>query len=844
MTESNDPEGKKLSLKKWQPLELKKTIKSGQIKQSLSPLRSKTVTVEIKRKRVFDRDRSKRDGGGVDGLSEAERRKRTEALAGAAAEEARLRRSMEESSRTAETLLRRVRAEAEADAAEAEEQARALSVVAIAAEAVPSEVAAAASPQAAGASPVEAEAPTPRSASGGPRAAFDEAAVEDDKDKTDSSRRARPGRVADKKAAPPRAKADSRRRQGRLTIHQALDGTDESPRTRSLAALRRARDKEREQAKDLRARHEKIFRGVTIPEAITVSELSNRMAERIGDVIKALLKMGVMATPNHALDADTAELVVAEFGHRARRVAESDVEIGLDGNEDDPAVLRPRPPVVAVMGHVDHGKTSLLDALRHTNVRGGEDGGITQHIGAYQVTTASGAAITFLDTPGHEAFTRMRQRGAAVTDLVILVVAADDGLQPQTVEAINHARAAGTPILVAINKCDKPEADPQRVKTQLLQHGLVPDDLGGDVQCIEISALKKQNLDRLEEAILLQADLMELTANPDRPAMGSVIEARLEKGRGPVATVLVQRGALRVGDVFVGGSEWGRVRALLNDNGQSMDVVGPSCPVEVIGFQGVPQAGGAFAVLESDVRAREIADYRRRRQRDAAHALSSRRPDALEQMLNRIKGAEDAELAVVVKADVQGSLEAITTALQGIQATDARVRVLHGAVGAITESDVSLVAAAGGVVIGFNVRANPQGREQARRDGVDIRYYSVIYDLIDDVKSLLSGMLAPELRERFLGYADVREVFMVSKVGRIAGCLVTEGQARRGGRIRLLRDDIVVYEGALKTLRRFKDDVRDVQNGYECGIALEGYDGIKSGDRIECFEVDEVQRTL
>jgi translation initiation factor IF-2 len=592
----------------------------------------------------------------------------------------------------------------------------------------------------------------------------------------------------------------------------------------------------------LRQEQTKIVREVVVPETITIQELANRMAERAADVIKALMRMGVMATINQVIDADTAELIVTEFGHRLRRVAESDVEIGLRGEADDPDNIEPRPPVVTIMGHVDHGKTSLLDALRETDVAGGEAGGITQHIGAYQVTLKGGKQITFIDTPGHQAFTAMRARGANVTDIVVLVVAADDGIMEQTVEAIRHARAANVPVIVAINKMDRPDARPERVRQELLQHELVVEELGGEVLDVEVSALKKTNLDQLEEAILLQAELLDLKGNPNRSAEGVVLEAKLERGRGPVATVLVQRGTLRVGDVFVAGGEWGRVRALVDERGQSQKDAGPSTPIEVLGLNGMPLAGDDFVAIESESRAREVTDFRQRRRRDAAAAAGGR--GTLEQMFSQIASGVAKELPIVVKSDVQGSLEAIVGSLEKLSTDEVAVRALHSAVGGINESDVILAKATGAVIIGFNVRANPQARDLAQRDGVEIRYYAIIYDIIDDMRNALSGMLSPTLRERFLGNAAIREVFNITRVGKVAGCMVTEGVVRRGARVRLLRDNVVIHDGALKTLKRFKDEVREVREGYECGMAFENFENIQQGDIIECFEVEEVARTL
>jgi len=660
-------------------------------------------------------------------------------------------------------------------------------------------------------------------------------------DEDDRGRGRKPGKGDVRRAAPSRGKGDQRRRGGKLTVVQALsdEGTE---RTRSLAAMRRARQKQR--GSDFAQPQEKVVRDVVVPEVITVQELANRMAERGADVIKALMRMGVMATINQSIDADTAELVVTEFGHRVRRVAESDVEIGLHGEEDAPESLLPRPPVVTIMGHVDHGKTSLLDALRRTDVAAREAGGITQHIGAYQVEIPSGEKITFIDTPGHEAFTEMRARGANVTDIVILVVAADDGIMPQTVEAIRHAKAAEVPIIVAINKIDLPDANPDRVRSELLQHEIVVEEMGGDVQTVEVSAKTRQNLDKLLEAILLQAEILELKANPNRAAQGTVVEAKLEKGRGSVATILVQAGTLSVGDVFVAGSEWGRVRALINDRGEHIQKAVPAQPVEVLGLNGTPLAGDDFAVLDSEARAREIAEFRDRKKREAQQVAAGR--GTLEQMFSRIAAGEAKELPVVVKGDVQGSVEAIVASLEKAAGDNAevKVRVLHSAVGGINESDMTLAKATGAMIIAFNVRANPQAREIARRDGIEIRYYSVIYDVIDDVKAALSGLLSPVTRETFIGNAEIREVFNITKVGKVAGCMITDGVVKRGAGVRLLRDNVVIHEGTLKTLKRFKDEVREVREGYECGMAFENYDNIQVGDIIECFEREEVARQL
>jgi translation initiation factor IF-2 len=664
--------------------------------------------------------------------------------------------------------------------------------------------------------------------------------VEEEPEEESSARRgARPGAPPRRPAAAPRR--DDHRRNAKLTVNRALN-TDDDERQRSLASVKRHREREKQRALQMLQEQTKIVRDVVVPETITVQELANRMAERGADVIKALMKMGVMATINQTIDADTAELVVTEFGHRLKRVSEADVEAGLKQDDDPEASLEPRPPVVTVMGHVDHGKTSLLDALRQTDVAAGEAGGITQHIGAYQVTLHGGQKITFIDTPGHQAFTAMRARGAHVTDIVVLVVAADDGIKEQTVEALRHAKAAGAPMIIAINKMDKPGANPERVRQELLQHEIVVEELGGDVLDIEVSALKKTNLDKLEEAILLQAEILDLKANPHRPAEGSVIEAQLERGRGAVATVLIKRGTLKVGDIFVAGSEWGRVRALIDDRGMTISEATPAMPVEVLGLSGTPMAGDDFTVAADESQARDIAAYRQRLRREQQAAAGAR--GTLEQMFAQAAAGAAKELAVVVKSDVQGSLEAITGSLEKLGTDEVSVRVLHAAVGGINESDIILAKASHAVIVGFNVRANPQARDMARRDGVEIRYYSIIYEVIDDIKAALSGLLSPTRRENFLGNAEIREVFNISKVGKVAGCMVTEGIVKRGGKVRLLRDNVVIHEGTLKTLKRFKDEVREVREGFECGMAFENYDNIEKGDVIECFEVEEVARAL
>jgi translation initiation factor IF-2 len=630
-----------------------------------------------------------------------------------------------------------------------------------------------------------------------------------------------------------------RRRAGRLTIANALDDDD---RQRSLASVKRAREREKMLRQQRGLGSQAIVREVVIPETITVQDLAQRMAMRAVDLIRELMKQGQMVTANSVLDADTAELIVVDLGHGVKRVAESDVEEGLSGADADSDKLVARPPVVTIMGHVDHGKTSLLDALRQTNVVAGEAGGITQHIGAYQVEVKDGRKITFLDTPGHAAFTQMRARGAKVTDIVILVVAADDSIMPQTVEAINHAKAAGVPIIVAINKIDKPSANAQKVRTDLLQYELQVEGLGGEIQDVEVSALKKMNLDGLLDAILLQSEILDLKANADRPAEGAVVEARLDKGRGPVATVLVERGTLKRGDILVVGAEWGRVRLLANDKGETIGEAGPAMPVEILGLNGVPEPGDQFVVVENEARAREVADFRARKKREKASAKTS--GTSLEQMMAQLQDAEIKEMPLVIKGDVQGSIEAIVGSLEKLSTSEVRVRVLHTGVGGVSESDVILAAASGAPVIGFNVRANADARNEAERAKVEIRYYSIIYNLIDDVKAVLSGMLKPELRETFLGNAQILEVFSISKFGKVAGCRVTEGVVRRGAKVRLIRDSTVIHEGELSQLKRFKDDVQEVPSGQECGMSFAKYEDLKAGDVIECFQVETIIRTL
>ncbi len=647
--------------------------------------------------------------------------------------------------------------------------------------------------------------------------------------------------VAARPAAAPKApRAGAPKQRGRLTLVTALSADD--IRERSVASFRR-RTQRMTGHRDSDNK-EKLSREVIVPETMTIQELANRMSERGVDVIKILMKQGHMAKITDTIDADTAQLLAEELGHTVRRVAESDVEEGLFDVKDDPETLQPRAPVVTIMGHVDHGKTSLLDAIRQTNVVSGEAGGITQHIGAYQVASPKGGKITFIDTPGHAAFTAMRARGAKVTDLVVLVVAADDGVMPQTVEAINHAKAAKVPMIVAINKIDKTDAKAERVRTELLQYEVQVESLGGDVLDVEVSATKKMNLDKLLETIALQAEILDMKANPDRPAEGTVIEAKLDRGRGPVATVLVQRGTLRGGDIVVAGSQWGRVRALVSDTGTAVTEAGPSMPVEVLGFTGTPDAGDRLAVVETDARAREVTGYRERQKRDKAAARQTGQRGSLEQMMAQVKTAGRKEFPLVIKGDVQGSVEAIAGALEKIGNDEVGARIIHSGVGGISESDITLAESSGAAIIGFNVRAHKEARDAAERTGTEIRYYNIIYNLVDDVKKAMSGMLTPELRETMLGNAQILEIFAVSKVGKIAGCRVTDGKVERGANVRLIRDNVVIHEGKLSQLKRFKDDAREVVAGQECGMAFEGYQDMRAGDVIECYRVESVQRSL
>ena len=645
--------------------------------------------------------------------------------------------------------------------------------------------------------------------------------------------------MAPKVVLPRPTRTGEQKSRGRLTVASATGEEDE--RTRSVAAFRRRQQRLKGHVAEQK---EKLSREVILPETITIQELASRMSERGVDVIKLLMKQGEMAKITDVIDADTAQLIAEELGHTVKRVAESDVEEGLFDTPDADGNLLSRPPVVTIMGHVDHGKTSLLDAIRHANVVSGEAGGITQHIGAYQIVAPNGTPVTFIDTPGHAAFTAMRARGAKVTDIVVLVVAADDGVMPQTVEAIVHARAAGVPIIVAINKIDKPDAKPERVRTELLQHEVQVESLGGETLEVEVSAKQGTNLDKLLDLIALQAEVLDLKADPTRPAEGTVIEARLDRGRGPVATVLVQRGTLHVGDLIVGGSQWGRVRALLDDKGAVRDEAGPSMPVEVLGFSGSPEAGDRVAVVDTEARAREIAEYRERQKRDKAAVRGGVARGSLADMMSQLKTVGRKEFPLVIKGDVQGSVEAIVASLEQLNTEEVAARVIHAGVGGITESDITLAEASNAAIIGFNVRAHKEARALAEQGGIEIRYYNIIYNLVDDVKAAMSGLLPPTLREEMLGNAQILEVFTISKVGKVAGCRVTDGVVQRGANVRLIRDNVVVHEGKLSTLKRFKDEVKEVVAGQECGMAFENYQDMRVGDVIECYNVQEIKRTL
>lgn len=805
------------------------------VKQSFSHGRTKNVVVETKRKRVVipKPGGQKQTGPGAGpvgdpsrrpaGITDSEMERRLKAVQAAKAREVE-----EAAAREADEKARaedRERRRAEIDAKEAADREREESLKAKAEEEARVKREAESAAQAAAMPAATESTPTTRATPNKAVPAATPRKTERDREETNKKNR-----------------QDDDRRSGKLTVNQAMRG-GEGGRQRSMAQMKRKQDRARQKAMGGNVEREKIIRDVQLPPAIVVSELAARMAEKTGAVVKALMNSGLMISQNETIDADTAELIIQEFGHKVVRVSDADVEDVIKLEEDDVADLVGRPPVITIMGHVDHGKTSLLDAIRKAKVVAGEAGGITQHIGAYQVTTEAGQVLSFLDTPGHAAFTSMRSRGAQVTDIVVLVVAADDAVMPQTIEAIAHAKAAKVPMIVAINKIDKPSADPDKVRAALLQHEVIVEKMSGDVQDVEVSAITGQGLDQLLEAIALQAEILELKANPARAAVGAVIEAKLDVGRGPVATVLVQNGTLRTGDIFVVGEQYGKVRALIDDQGNRLKEAGPSVPVEVLGLNGTPEAGDVLNVTSTEAQAREIAEYRANAAKDKRAAAGA--ATTLEQLMANAKADEDvSELPILVKADVQGSAEAIVQAMEKIGNDEVRVRVLHSGVGAITETDVGLAEASGAPIMGFNVRANASARNTANQKGVEIRYYSVIYDLVDDVKAAASGLLSNEIKENFIGYANIKEVFKVTGIGKVAGCLVTEGVARRSAGVRLLRDNVVIHEGTLKTLKRFKDEVPEVQSGQECGMAFENYEDIRPSDVIEIFTREEVTRTL
>jgi translation initiation factor IF-2 len=857
MTETKNP-GEKLTVAPSKPLTLKRSVEQGVVRQSFSHGRTKAVVVEKVKRRIGPADGKieaapaptarqatpapqrtpaapaapkpaaappKASGVVLRTLTDEERDRRAHALDDAKVREAEERKIAEEEVRRRDDRESKERAEREAaEARKRDEDERRKHDEETKKRAEQEAKKRFGDDEAKPKTPIDVRSIKP----------------EVDDDEAPRPRRGSGAGAARPAPAPKPARPGAQKSRGRLTLVTALN-TDEV-RERSVASFRR-RVQRMTGHREAEAK-EKIAREVVIPETITIQELANRMAERGVDVIKILMKQGQMAKITDVIDADTAQLLAEELGHTVRRVSEADVEEGVFDVADAPETLVSRPPVVTIMGHVDHGKTSLLDAIRTTDVAGGEAGGITQHIGAYQVTAPSGAKITFIDTPGHAAFTAMRARGAKVTDLVVLVVAADDGVMPQTVEAIQHAKAAKVPMIVAINKIDKPDAKPERVRAELLQHEVQVESMGGDVLDVEVSATKKTNLDKLLEAIGLQAEILDLKANPSRAAEGTVIEAKLDRGRGPVATVLVQRGTLHQGDIIVAGAEWGRVRALVSDTGENVDSAGPSTPVEVLGFSGIPEAGDRLAAVESEARAREVTAYRARQRRDNMAARATGMRGSLEQMMNQLKSAGRKEFPLVIKGDVQGSIEAIVGALEKLGTDEVGARILYAGVGGIAESDVTLAAASHAAIIGFNVRAHKEAREAAERDGVEIRYYNIIYDLVDDVKKAMSGLLAPTLRETMLGNAQILEIFSVSKVGKVAGCRVTDGKVERGANVRLIRDNVVIHEGKLSQLKRFKDDAREVVAGQECGMAFENYQDMRFGDVIECYRVEQVQRTL
>ncbi len=837
MAEDTEKQKSTLSLSTGK-LEIKKPIDGQKTRLGTTgSSRGKTVTVEIRKKRVLNYDGQTRTSEDKEVALDSAQSYKLKVLQEAkkVEEETRIRQEEERKQKEYEENLLKAQQEAKAKA-EAEKKAEAEEVAIIKQqEQVQEEVK----------SETNFVQDTVSEAKSEVSKFKKDKATQDEED-TSLRGRFKEGKIEVSRYAKRRVPGEERRKGGKFNIQSALneeDGDGKMIRGRSLASIKRAREKERLKSIEASKNAEKIVREVIIPDTITVQELANRMAERAAVLIKALMNLGVMATITQTIDADTAQLLVEELGHKFKRVSDSDIEdFAITQAEDKAEDKLPRPPVVTVMGHVDHGKTSLLDAFRATNVVDKEAGGITQHIGAYQIKMPSGQKVTFIDTPGHAAFTSMRARGAQITDVVILVVAANDGVMPQTIEAISHAKDAGVPIVVAINKIDVPGANPMRVRQELLNYSIVPEELGGDVLTVEVSAKQKTNLDKLIESVLLQAEILDLQANPNRSAEGVAIESKMEKGRGPVATILVQKGTLKVGDAFICGKEWGKVRALIDEHGNRLTKATPSQPVEVLGFDSPPMAGDLFAVVESENKARDISNYRYRKERESKQVISAK--SLTEQMFEKIQAGEIKELPVLVKADVQGSAEALVGTLSKIKSDQAKIKVVYAGVGGINESDMTLAKASGAIVIGFNVRANTQARYVAKHDGIDYRYYSIIYDVADDMKNVLEGMLKPILKEKILGYVKVRQVFNITKVGKVAGCMVIEGMAKRNAKARILRDNTVVYQGDISQLKRVKDDVKEVREGMECGISFEKYDDIKVGDTIECYEIEETAAKL
>ncbi len=830
MAEENEKQKAPLSLSKG-TLELKKPLDASKARTGAAPARNKTVTVEIRKKRVFNLDNqaaSRSNEKEVELDKEQAFKLKVLQDAKKQEEENRVRMEEERKKQEEEEKILSAKREEERKAQEKLEKEKQTNEAVSVKDEVASVVA-----------PVAEETKNDK---------FKKTKDFSTEEDSDNSLRGKfkEGKIEIPRYAKRRVPGEERRRGGKINVQEALSDSGEEGgrmiRGRSLASIKRAREKERLKSIEASKNVEKVIREVIIPDTITVQELANRMAERAATLIKILMNLGVMATITQTIDADTAQLIVEELGHKFKRVSDSDVEDMALNTEDREEDLVSRPPVVTVMGHVDHGKTSLLDAFRESNVVDKEAGGITQHIGAYQIQMAGGQKVTFIDTPGHAAFTSMRARGAQITDVVILVVAANDGVMPQTIEAISHAKDAGVPLVVAINKIDVPGANPMQVRHELLNYSIVPEELGGDVLTAEVSAKKRMNLEKLIESVLLQAEILDLKANPNRLAEGVAIESKMEKGRGPVATILIQKGTLKVGDAFICGKEWGKVRALIDEHGKRLDNATPSQPVEVLGFESTPMAGDMFVVVESENKAREISNYRYRKERESKQVISAK--SLTEQMFDKIQAGEVKELPVLIKSDVQGSAEALVGTLSKIKSDQAKIKVVYSGVGGINESDITLANASKAIVIGFNVRANSQARDMAKHDGIDVRYYSIIYDVADEMKNILEGMLKPILKEKIIGYTSVRQVFNITKVGKVAGCMVTEGMVKRNAKARILRDNTVIYQGDISQLKRVKDDVKEAREGMECGISFDKYDDIKVGDVIECYEIEETAAKL